>query len=119
MTWCGNQLVACPLVKAQLLTAPTAGQGLFSFGFCIAALYHWCQMEPTGLQHSAALGCPGPFWRTLDISFAQWLLARTFGHIVAAKHPVTVGEAFWWTLNISLASGCSRAPSATWPPLYQ
>ena len=43
-------------------------------------------------QASGALGLTGPAWRTLDITFAQWLLARTFGHIVGAQHPATLGE---------------------------
>ena len=79
------------LAGREWAEACVCSQGVFAFGFCLAALYHWCQMEPAGLQASRALGVSGPAWRTLDITFAQWLLAHTFGHLVGATHPATVG----------------------------
>ena len=67
-------------------------QGLFFSGFSVAWLYHWCHMDPGGLKSSSVLGISGPVWRTVDIVYAQWLLGRTFGHLVGAQHRITLGE---------------------------
>ena len=54
--------------------------------------YHWCHMDPGGLKSSSALGISGQVWRTVDIVYAQWLLGRTFGHLVGAQHLITLGR---------------------------
>lgn len=80
----------------KLHSAHSAGcsllQALFFSGFNVAWLYHWCHMDAAGLRASSVLGISGIEWRTMDIVYAQWLLARTFGHLVGAQHPVTLGE---------------------------
>ena len=48
-------------------------------------------MHDEGLHRSEVFGISGPLWRTWDILCAQWLLARTFGHAVGARHWVTQG----------------------------
>ena len=66
-------------------------QILFSTGFSLATIYHFCHIQEEGLQSSTFLGISGPLWRTADIIVAQWMLARTFGHAVGASHWVTKG----------------------------
>lgn len=67
-------------------------QAVFSLGFALATAYHVCHMHEEGLQSAALFGISGPLWRTWDIICAQWLLARTFGHAVGARHWVTQGN---------------------------
>lgn len=67
-------------------------QAVFSLGFALATFYHLCHMHVDGLQSAALFGISGPLWRTWDIVCAQWLLARTFGHAVGARHWVTQGS---------------------------
>ena len=67
-------------------------QAMFSLGFALAIFYHVCHMHVDGLQGAALFGISGPLWRTLDIVCAQWLLARTFGHVVGARHWLTQGD---------------------------
>ncbi|KAL3151016.1 hypothetical protein ABBQ38_012887 [Trebouxia sp. C0009 RCD-2024] len=62
---------------------------VFSLGFALAIFYHVCHMHVDGLQGAALFGISGPLWRTWDIICAQWLLARTFGHVVGARHWLT------------------------------
>lgn len=62
---------------------------LFSGGFALAVVYHICHMHQEGLQSAQLFGISGPLWRTWDIICAQWMLARTFGHVVGARHWIT------------------------------
>lgn len=66
-------------------------QAVFSLGFALASVYHICHMHDEGLHRSEVFGISGPLWRTWDILCAQWLLARTFGHAVGARHWATQG----------------------------
>lgn len=70
---------------------PGAVQVIFGVGFALALVYHAFQMDPGGLTKSHFLGVGGPTWRTLDVLWAQWLLARTFGHAIGASHLATQG----------------------------
>ena len=49
-------------------------------------------MHDEGLQSAEVFGISGPLWRTWDIICAQWLLARTLGHAVGARHWLTQGD---------------------------
>lgn len=74
-------------VKSRLICM----QAVFSLGFALASVYHICHMHDEGLHKSEVFGISGPLWRTWDILCAQWLLARTFGHAVGARHWATQG----------------------------
>ena len=73
-------------------------QAVFSLGFALASVYHICHLHDEGLQRSEVFGISGPLWRTWDILCAQWLLARTFGHAVGARHWATQGVESWSAL---------------------
>lgn len=78
-------------------------QAVFSLGFALASVYHVCHMHDEGLHKSEVFGISGPLWRTWDILCAQWLLARTFGHAVGARHWVTQGDHFFMRFSMYFA----------------
>ena len=83
--------LCCRTVMSVVIDSLSRMQVLFSLGFVLATVYHICHMHEEGLQSAELFGISGPLWRTWDIICAQWLLARTFGHVVGARHWVTQG----------------------------
>lgn len=63
---------------------------LFSAGFVIAGMYHYCYLHEDGLEAAVVLGVDGSVWRTLDIVSAYVCLVRTLGHVLGAHHPSTL-----------------------------
>lgn len=59
----------------------------FGIGFALAVIYHVVHMMPGGIAEASLWGVSGATWRTLDILWAQGLLARTFGHVVGVHRP--------------------------------
>ncbi|KAK9805472.1 hypothetical protein WJX72_000199 [[Myrmecia] bisecta] len=81
-------------------------------GFALATLYHLCHMLTANLQQAQLLGVSGPAWRTLDVLFAQWLLGRTFGHLMRAKHSLTKGLAnFAFPVVVALKFWADPSPA--------
>ena len=64
-------------------------QVIFGGGFLLASFYHYCHLS--GLAFSQLFGITGHRWRSLDVTFANFCLGRTFGHALGARHPVSVG----------------------------
>lgn len=63
---------------------------LFGIGFLLAVVYHVAHMMPGGISGAVVLGLPGSTWRTLDILWAQALLARLLGHGLGARGAPTL-----------------------------
>lgn len=57
----------------------------FGLGFALATIYHVAHMMPGGIGAATLLGVPGTTWRTLDILWAQALLARALGHVLGVR----------------------------------
>lgn len=100
---------SCALSKCGLICM----QAVFSLGFALASVYHICHMHDEGLHKSEVFGISGPLWRTWDILCAQWLLARTFGHAVGARHWVTQGESSLMLFCTCFAESAHTQPGST------
>lgn len=72
----------------QLSTSLTFdfSQFIFTVGFLLALVYHWCQLNPRGLANSTVLSLDGTLWRTLDVLCCPVMLTRTGGHIFGTSN---------------------------------
>lgn len=57
----------------------------FGIGFLLAVIYHVVHMMPGGIAGASLWRVSGATWRTLDILWAQGLLARTFAHALGVR----------------------------------
>ncbi|GMH38500.1 hypothetical protein BSKO_06384 [Bryopsis sp. KO-2023] len=84
-------LLSClPTLRIYWLTKRRADFVIFSVGFVIAGIYHYCYLHKDGLEASEFLGLNGSVWRTLDIVWAYGCLVRTLGHVIGAHHTCTL-----------------------------
>ena len=86
-------------------------QVIFGGGFLLACFYHYCHLS--GLASSQLFGVTGHRWRSLDVTFANFCLGRTFAHALGARHPVSVGAS---QTTYVTPSCCTALLSSCAPP---
>ncbi|KAL6761700.1 hypothetical protein V8C86DRAFT_2530545 [Haematococcus lacustris] len=83
-------MVACiPTIMLFFRKKRYLDAGLYFGGFLVAVIYHAIHMGAhQGMDVVTFAGFTGAAWRTVDIVFANLLLARTLGHVLGVSHPL-------------------------------